>query len=289
MSLDVKNTQTKIFDYDDTILAYWQSIKNCPIPDVDEELELYKKTISGDNDAKSKLIMGHQRFIFAMAKQYAKTCDELIDYCNEGTIGLVKAIDMYDPSRGFRFLTFASYYIRREMNLYMRFINSMVYSGNRAKYESKLKEINKQFFKENGFYPSFTEICEIFKEKYDITVKNVGDLYDILIEDISFNADENAADNNREKEFNNATRYENLYEKDVEDEYLKDYVNKGLCFLSERERDVIKMLFGIDEYTEPYTTADVAYKLNITTASVNNIKNSALEKLRRVMSVKLVA
>ena len=45
MSLDVKNTQTKIFDYDDTILAYWQSIKNCPIPDVDEELELYKKTI----------------------------------------------------------------------------------------------------------------------------------------------------------------------------------------------------------------------------------------------------
>ena len=50
MSLDVKNTQTKIFDYDDTILAYWQSIKNYPIPDVNEELELYKKTISQLNN-----------------------------------------------------------------------------------------------------------------------------------------------------------------------------------------------------------------------------------------------
>lgn len=289
MSLDVKNTQTKLFEYDKTILSFWQSIKNYPIPSAEEELELYYGAVKGDAEAKSKLIMGHQRFIFALAKQYAKTCDELIDYCNEGTIGLVKAIDMYDPTRGFRFITFASHYIRREMNLFMKYINAMVYSGNSAKYETKLKEINKEFFKENGFYPSFTEICEIFKEKYDMNVKNVSDLYDILIEDITFNVDENAADSNREKEFNNATVQGNLYEDEVEKEHLKTFINRGLAFLTERECDVIKMLFGIGEYTEPHSTDDVAYKYNLTTASINNIRLSALEKLRNVIPIKLVA
>lgn len=287
MTLD--NQTTKFFKHDSSILAYWQTIKYSAALSVEEELELVENAMRGDEDSKNKLVVGHQRFIFSVAKQYAKTVDEIIDYVNEGTMGMLMAIDSYDPTRGFRFITYASYYIRRQMNAYSNFTNNMLYSGNKCRFQNKLKQINKEYFNENGFYPSMNTIKEIFKEKYNINVKSISDLYTITFEDIDFNKDDESYDVNREKEFNDATYSVNDYEKNVESEYIHSLIMSSFEKLSKRERDVIQMFYGIGDYAEPMSSDDIAEKFNMTTSAINNIKLRAINKLKRVLTYKNVA
>ena len=285
MTLD--NQTTKIFSHDKSILAYWQTIKSAPTPTVEEELELVNMAKNGDDEAKSKLIIGHQRFIFSVAKQYSKTVDEIIDYVNEGTIGLLDAIDDYDPTRGFRFITYASYFIRRQMNHYANFVNVTLYSGNKCRYQSKVKEINREYFNEFGFYPSLDTIKEIFNEKYGIAVKSVNDLYNVVVEDIDFSNEDDMTCSAREKEFNFATYSTNNYLDDEESEFMHNAIMSSLSILKPREQDIIQMFFGIGEYTEPSSSSTIAKKYNMTASAVNMIKQRALDKLKDVLTYKL--
>lgn len=285
MNLDKETT--KFFKHDNAIRAYWRSIKESPALSVDEELELVEKASNGDEEAKQKLTIGHQRFIFAVAKQYAKTQDEIIDYVNEGTIGMLSAIDSYDPTRGFRFITYASYYIRRQMNAYASFTNNLLYSGNKTRYQNKVKRINREYFIENGFYPSLETVKNIIKEKYDIEVKHISDLYTITFDDIEFEREDNSTDTGREKTFNNATYSVNSYEDDINKEYIHSVLFSSLDKLNEKEKDIIQMFFGIGKYNEPVCSDDIAIKYNITTSGANAIKQRALEKLKSVLTYKL--
>jgi RNA polymerase primary sigma factor len=285
MNLDKETT--KFFKHDNAIRAYWRSIKESPALSVDEELELVEKASNGDEEAKRKLTIGHQRFIFAVAKQYAKTQDEIIDYVNEGTIGMLSAIDSYDPTRGFRFITYASYYIRRQMNAYASFTNNLLYSGNKTRYQNKVKRINREYFIENGFYPSLETVKNIIKEKYNIEVKHISDLYTITFDDIEFEREDNSTDTGREKTFNNATYSVNSYEDDINKEYIHSVLFSSLDKLNEKEKDIIQMFFGIGKYNEPVCSDDIAIKYNITTSGANAIKQRALEKLKSVLIYKL--
>lgn len=285
MTLD--NTTKKIFSSNKSILSYWQSIKNIPVPTVEEELVLIKNAQKGDDDARTKLIVGNQRFIFAVAKQYAKKADEIIDYVNEGTMGLLNAIDTYDPTRGFRFITYASYYIRREMHLYSNYDNQMLYSGNKGRYQTKLRKIKSEYYNKNGFYPSYETICDIFKEKYNIVVKSIHDLYDVVINDITFDSEDDFTNINREREFNNVTYSINDYDKETDKEYIHNIISSSLCSLNDKEKDVIQMLFGVGSYSSPHTTDCIAEKYNVTVQCVNAIKKKALEKMRKSLTYKL--
>lgn len=279
--------KTKLFDYDKNTLLYWQSIKNYPVPSPEEEEQLFKMVLDGDEEAKNKLIMGHQRIIFSMAKQYAKSNSEIIDYVNEGTIGLMKAIDTYDITRGFRFITYAMYYIKREMNAYYNNTNHMVYSSNVHKYQVKLRLLKKQFCEENGYEPTPEEIIRLFKEKYDITIKNSCDLYSIIVNDIVFDDEDEINSTSREIEFNKASCSYNDYETESNNDFIKYVLNKSLTNLKERERDIIEMFFGVGKYDTAFSIDDIAEKYNTSTTNIGAIKRNTLLKLKDILPNKI--
>jgi RNA polymerase sigma factor (sigma-70 family) len=197
------------------------------------------------------------------------------------------AIDDYDPTRGFRFITYASYFIRRQMNHYANFVNVTLYSGNKCRYQSKVKEINREYFNEFGFYPSLDTIKEIFNEKYGIAVKSVNDLYHVVVEDIDFSNEDDMTCSAREKEFNFATYSTNNYLDNEESEFMHNAIMSSLSILKPREQDIIQMFFGIGEYTEPSSSSTIAKKYNMTASAVNMIKQRALDKLKDVLTYKL--
>lgn len=281
MSLNVANFGTKLIERTNVNSAYLRSIRDYDVPTTEEELELCRLAKKGDEDAKDKLVMGHQRLIYSFAKQYAKDSDEIIDYVNEGTIGLIKAIDTYDESKGFKFITYASYYIRREMRYFMNSTNVMVERSNFFKLDAKLKQIKHDFYIENGYYPSTETIINLFKTRFNIDIKDKSDVFDVIINSTSINKDDDDYNSQIETLFNSKTYYNNEYEDVINQDYTKDRVLTLINTLSDRDADIIKMLYGIGEYDHEYSVSDVAEKYNLNRASVGVIKQKSLIKMCR--------
>lgn len=281
MSLDVTNLRTKLVEHSGANNAYLKSIRNYEVPSAEEEVELCRLAKKGDKDAKDKLVMGHQRLIYSFAKQYAKNNNEIIDYVNEGTIGLIKAIDTYDETKGFRFITYASYYIRREMRYFLSSTNVMVERSNFLKLDVKLKQIKHDFYTENGYYPSVETIIDIFKTRFDINIKDKSDVFDIIINSINIGKDEDYYNSDVESMFNFKTHSHNEYEYTSGQDYIKECASRLINTLPERDADVIKMLYGIGEYEHEYSISDVADKYNLNVATIGVIKKKALIKMSR--------
>ena len=277
MPLNIKNLETKFFANRST--QFLQDIKNFKVPSPEEEILLFEKAKNGDKLAKDKLFMGHQRFIYALAKQYSTNGDEILDYVNEGNVGMSIAFDNFDPSVGVKFITYASHYIRREMNRFLNNTNVIVRQTNNAKFKSKVREIKNDFFKKNGFYPNSNEIIFTLKEKYGFNVKNEQDIYDIEFNSINIDKDDNNYNSDAECSYNMKTSSFNDYEKEIEKESIKNQIENILSLLNERDADIIKMTFGIG-YSRQYTFEEIAEKHNLKESSINILKGKILEKLR---------
>ena len=275
--LDITNVNAKLFAKRN--LQFLQDIKQYKVPTVDEELLLFEMAKNGDESAKNKLFMGHQRFIYALAKQFSYNGEDVLDYVNEGNIGMSIAFNTYNPTVGVRFITYASSYIRREMNAYLNKTNNLVQQTNKQKFKTKVKRIKQTYFNEYGYYPTVDEIVTILNEKYNINVKDKSDIYDVCFNSININKDDDNYNSEIESTFNKKTLSYNDYEKDVHNEDIKYFINKVLKTFKERDADIIKMSFGIDCDRE-CSTEEIADKYNITTANVNNIKNKVLKQIK---------
>ena len=192
-----------------------------------------------------------------MAKKYAKNKSELIDYVNEGTIGLITAIEKYDETHGVRFITYASHYIRRQMNEYLTFNRDQVDVTNRRRFSGKLKQIKRECFNQTGVLPSNEEIVTIFKERYNIKIKNIGDIYDVKMHTINIDKDDDNFDSDVDNRFNNATSQNNDYNNTIETDHIKHLISSALSRLDDKDADIIKMSYGIGEYDREYSIEDI--------------------------------
>ena len=278
MSLDIKKYNLKFRSNNSQ--HFLNSISKYKIPTVDEELFLFESAKNGDKNAKEMLFMGHQRLIYSMAKYFSKNEDDIMDYVSEGNIGLYIAFNSYNPSIGVRFITYAAYYIRREMNAYCNKTNNMIQQTNCAKLKPKIKAIKKEYFNEYGQYPDTDTIVELLKEKYDIDVKNKKDVYDVTINSISIEKDDDFYNSEIENLYNTKTSSLNNIETITEKQHVSETINRLLGTLTQKERDIMKMLFGIDEYDYEHSLDDVANKYNTSPTVIKNIKNKVIEKLK---------
>lgn len=285
--MNISRLETKLIERNALINAYLDSIKNFEVPTPEQEIELFNRFKNGDEDARKDIVMGHQRIIYSFAKQYAKNGEELIDYVNEGNIGLMKAMDTFDPTKGFKFMTYAQHYVRREMNYYLKTTNMLVERSNFLKIDPKLKKINTEYFTEHGFYPSAEVVKQLFKEKYDIDIKNSSDLYDLFFSSSDVPSSSELFDYEFNNEYNKKTLSVNAYDNCAENDYNKFMVNSMLSVLNDREKDIISMAFGIGRYEYEHSTEDIAYKYDKTTACINTIKKKALEKMKAYSTRKI--
>lgn len=266
------------------IEAYLRSIRKYQPLTQEEENEVFKMYRSNDPAAKEKaiatLVNANQRFIFSLAKDYAKGDEtKVLDYVNEGSIGIINAIEKFDQTRGFKFISFAVWYIRQAMTNYAQTTDLFLRKANNAKIGNNVLKIRTAFFQENHREPTTDEIKEALAKK-GIKIKEDKDLEDVVRNSIdSVWGDESTFENN--PRYIQYSAIQNEYEKEMDDEDNKSVVEKLLKSLDERSQLVIKQLFGIG-YENPIDIEVVAEHLGLTPTRVGQIKNAALKKLASV-------
>lgn len=254
---------------------YLQEIGKEELITAEEEVQLAKKIKEGDEEALEKLTRANLRFVVSVAKQYQNQGLSLPDLINEGNLGLIKAARRFDETRGFKFISYAVWWIRQsilqalaEQSRIVRLPLNQVGS---------LNKINKAYSKleqEHEREPSTEELAEAT----DIPVEKVADTLRVSGKHISIDAPLVAGEEstlvevlpNNDAPATDATLMKESLEREVE---------RALATLTERERDVIKLFYGIG-VAHPLTLEEIGDKFNLTRERVRQIKEKAIRRLR---------
>lgn len=244
----------------------------------EEEVRLTKQMREGGaKGARSldKLVKSNLRFVVSVAKQYQNQGLSLNDLINEGNMGLIKAAKRFDETKGFKFISYAVWWIRQsilqalaEQSRVVRLPLNKV--GALNKITKKKSELEKRLERE----PSGKEIAEAL----DITEFEVTDTLKISGKHLSIDAPFNAGDDNRLLDVikNDA---QPLPDNDLNDDSLRSEINTALSTLNEREREVIKLYFGLS-YDQCFTLEEIGEKFSLTRERVRQIKEKAIKRLR---------
>ena len=274
----------KITKRDDAALdKYLVDISREKLISTDEEVELAQKIHKGDQRALNKLVRANLRFVVSVAKQYQNQGLSLNDLVNEGNIGLVKAAQKFDETRGFKFISYAVWWIRQSILQAISEQSRIVRMPlNQVGFQSKLSKAIVNFEQENECRPSVQELADILetdeekvREALGTNGKKVsvdapfqdeesGSLIDIMTDETA-----PATDNKMERES------------------LSKDLDAALGTLSDRERQVLKMLFGIG--CNEMTADEGANTLSLTRERVRQIKERALKRLRESNNIDILA
>lgn len=256
---------------------YFEEIKKYDLISAEEEVELIVKAQEGDQAAMDKLVMSHQRYIFSYARQYSNG-HNVTDLVNEASEGFMEAIKRFDVTRGNRLCSYANYWMQQALNKYLLTVHLPIRKSNIDKTYSKVNKIKNQFFLTNGRYPTTEEIINELEENYGMKIRNKEDIYDLTVNSINSSLDEGETFYEESAEFNKATATVNEYEKTAQDDYNKTLVETLLQCLSEKEKKIIKPLFGIGC---PEMDMDaIADEMGMSRERVRQLKNSICKKMR---------
>lgn len=253
---------------------YLQEIGKYDLISVEEEVELAQRIKKGDEVAIQKLTRANLRFVVSVAKQYQNQGLSLPDLINEGNMGLIKAAEKFDETRGFKFISYAVWWIRQSI---MQAINEQSrivrLPLNQVSSLSKYKKAIAEFQQEHQRKPSTSELAKILgvpKKKVATTMKVSGrhvsvdapfaEGEDGSLLDVIEDGDAPIADNT------------------LIDESLATEIDRALSTLTERERVIIKNSFGIG--AEEISLEEIGEKFNLTRERVRQIREKAIKRLR---------
>lgn len=269
----------KYFSSSKFLSNFLSDVRKYSVPTPSEEEDLVTRAKSNDMNAKDELILRNLRFIYSLAKIYSRDENEVIDYVNEGVIGFSKAIERFDVNLGYKFTTFAVWYVRREMNYYLNNTRNIINRSNNSKLGRKIEAVKQKYYAENGRDVNTEEIKELIKEYYGIEVKEDCDVFDVNISSINEEIDDNHTVE-EVSEFSMFTATTNEYEETIEKEAKKALVASILSSLPEKYADIMKMLFGIG-YDREYSTQEVADKYHMRAIDVLKRRDKAIKYIRQ--------
>ena len=175
---------SKFIASDRTLNDYLKDISRYKILKPAEEKELVIKAKAGDEEARENLINCNLRFAYSIARNYANE-DNIKDLINEGNRGLIIAIEKLDENKDNRFLSYAIWYIKREIQGYLNSKNHLIQKTNNTKTVYKIAKIKQKFFAEHNRYPDVDEIAEALEREYGLKIKDKTDLLDITTTSIN--------------------------------------------------------------------------------------------------------
>lgn len=243
----------------------------------DEEINAFKEYRNGNRNGLVKIVEHNQRFVYSMAKEYARDESEVMDYVNEGNLGLIEAIETFDIEKGLKFISYAVWYIRRSMNAYLMNKRDMMVKSNNTKIGKKQERICNKFYLENGRTPTIDEIKEVLKNEYDIDVKDDSDLYDVNMQTMTVSEDSDEADEDC-NEISYITATHNEYCDVIEKDDASSKLEIALRCLPDKQKEIIKKLYGVG-YTN-YSPGLVCQEYNLTEEGLAELENSILEYVR---------
>jgi len=260
----------------EAIKAYLNKIKDLPLLKKQEEVDLIKKAKRGSREARRKIINCNLKLVVNIAKNYSRFRLPLMDLIAEGNIGLMRAIDKFDTRLGFRFSTYAAWWIRQAITRAIidqgRTIRVPVYMSEVISKYKKTKEILRQKL---GREPERNEIAK----KLKVPMKKVGEIDLWIQKKSSLDAPVGGDGESQLSDFMKSSDYADT-SMEIDRIFNKERVSYLLDSVGERERLVLNLRFGIVD-GKPHTLADVAKKLKVSRERVRQIEKEALKKLQR--------
>ena len=271
----LKITQNITNRENQSLEKYFQDVNRIEMISAEEEIELAERIQKGDRAALDKLVRANLRFVVSVAKQYQNRNLTLNDLINEGNIGLIRAAEKFDHTRGFKFISYAVWWIRQSIMQAIAENSRMVKMPlNRVSTLNKIKRTAASMQQELEREPTDEELAEIMEIEVreikktldgnmrqmsvDAPFANEGDgsLLDVL-------ADDNIAETDRDIVFNDSLRYE---------------TERSLSTLRPKDSDILKMYFGIGR--EPMSLEQISDELGLTRERVRQLKEKSLRQLR---------
>lgn len=264
-----------ITDRSDTALnSYLKDINKIPLLTREEEQKIAIKAHNGNLKAKEKLVTSNLRFVVSCAKQYQGQGIDLIDLISEGNAALWECVDKYDPTKGFKFISYAVWWIRQAiMHTLNEHSRMLRLPRNQILQLHQLNKTAKKFEQQNDRLPSSEELASIV----DIDESKIDKLYNsdakVTSYDIQLGEDGESSliDIIPNKNADNADANLDL-------ESLSSQITEILELLTDREHDIVKMYFGIN--CQQLTLYEIANKFGLTHERARQIKNMALNKLQ---------
>ena len=261
---------------DDLIKLYLREIGKMSILAVEEEIELAQKAQIGNIRAKQELVRHNLRLVVSIAKRYLNRGMSFLDLIQEGNLGLMKAVDKFDPERGYKFSTYATWWIRqgitRSLSDKSRTIRLPVHM---VELVSKLRKAKRKLTDKTGVAPTEKEIAHELK----IDVERVKEIIQIMELPVSIHAPLNPSDEGNLEDFITDTEH-STPEFITNGMLLGLSINRALKCLTLKEAAVIRLRFGLDSGKER-TLEEVGTLLGVTRERVRQLECRALKKLRQ--------
>ena len=273
--IDIENTLPKSIAVDDPVRMYLKEIGKVPLLSAEEEIELAKRMEAGDEEAKKKLCEANLRLVVSIAKRYVGRGMLFLDLIQEGNLGLIKAVDKFDWRKGYKFSTYATWWIRQAITRSIadqaRTIRIPVHMVETI---NKLIRVSRQLLQELGREPSPEEIAK----EMDITEEKVREILKIAQEPVSLETPIGEEEDSHLGDF--------IPDDDVPAPaeaaaftMLKEQLIEVLDTLTEREQKVLTLRFGLED-GHARTLEEVGRQFDVTRERIRQIEAKALRKLR---------
>jgi RNA polymerase primary sigma factor len=264
----------------DPIKSYLKEIKNIALLTAEQEVTLARRIQKGDNNAREEMIRANLRLVISIAKRYTNLGIALSDLIEEGNIGLMRGVDKFDPEKGFRFSTYAAWWIKQGISRAIidqgKMIRVPVYLNEEIiKYRKVVDKLTQSLNRR----PTTAEVAK----KLKLTMDKVRELDGAITKMSSLDA---PLGEDGEGQMLDVLKDENMA---APDESVSIFMNKEraqaiLKGLDAREKKIIEMRFGLKEGSQPSTLAEIAKKLGISRERVRQIECLTMDKMKKMLN-----
>ena len=260
---------------DDPVRIYLKEIGRVPLLTPEEETEIAEKILEGDEEACRRLVEANLRLVVSIAKRYLGRGMQLLDLIQEGNLGLMKAVEKFDHTKGFKFSTYATWWIRQAITRAIadqsRTIRIPVHMGETI---SKIKKASIQLLHENGHEPTVEEIAEYL----GVPVDKIREAMRAAQEPVSLETPIGEEEDSHLGDFIPDDSMVTPQEAALQT-MVKEQLDSVLSTLTPREEKVIRLRFGLDD-GRPRTLEEVGEVFDVTRERIRQIEAKALRKLR---------
>jgi len=271
----IRNSSTRQL-FMENIKSYIKEVRKIPLLTAKEEVDLSKRAQRGDKEARDHMIRANLRLVINIAKKYMYLGIPLMDLIEEGNVGLMKAVEKFNPNKGFRFSTYAAWWIKQSITRSVfdqsRTIRIPVYVNELL---SKYKKTNERLMGKLKRMPTDSEIARSMR----MTAEKVSKIRGYINKTSSLDA---PIDDDGGNEIIDLIEDKTTTtpEKEIDQFFNKERLSGLLGIVNERERDVLDLRFGLKD-GNIYTLAEVSKKLNVSRERVRQIEENALKKLKK--------
>ncbi|MBI5119354.1 sigma-70 family RNA polymerase sigma factor [Candidatus Poribacteria bacterium] len=270
--------EARIRYYDGSMSAYLKEISRQSLLSYEEERDLAKRMEKGDSEARKKLIIANLRLVVSVANKYLHYGLPLLDLIEEGNLGLIKAVDKYDYKKGYKFSTYATWWIRQAISRFLanygRTIRIPVYMTENV---IKYKQATQRLYKEWGRKPTIEEVAN----ELDITPQEVAELHKYSQKITSLETAVGAEDGAELGDL-----IEDTHSIDPVDLVAKVFRDQKLMQLltqlTQREADILQFRYGLVD-GDPHTLKETGDRFKLTRERIRQIEAKALKKLRKLI------